>query len=488
METARMTAQVPENKTKGIALYISALLGALIFLGILGQQSFRVEALQVRLNIDPALSGYTVVDIPPLAAVMAKTHSTPLRITVRLERIDLQSAQKMLNGSKDPAGLMNRVTGELKTAAALFTLKALLISAAGGAFGVFLWRRRPGPVHVYGALAASTSVGLLFLLTFATYDVNKFKNPEFDGTLRVAPWVISVAGQTLDKIDTLNNKMGMIADNVHQLFNQIDELQVYGESREGQVKVLHVSDIHNNPAALGYVQRIADLFKVDMIIDTGDITDYGTPLESMVLERLSGLKVPYLFVPGNHDSPETVKKMRSIRGVTVLDGKTVTVNGLRIMGIPDPSSASSDIEPPSLDMIPVYAQESEKALQAQPVQPDILALHNHRIAQRLAGKAPVIIYGHDHKLAVEEKEGSTMIDAGSSGAAGLRRLQGDRTPYSVVIQYYAPVGGKMKLQAADTITVKNLSSGFHVERHIFNGDKAVLANRSSAGPDAGRIR
>ncbi|MFZ5652064.1 MAG: metallophosphoesterase family protein [Bacillota bacterium] len=479
MEIAR-AAEVPAKKTRGLALYISAILGALIFLSILGQQSFRVEALKVQLNIEPALHGHTVVDIPPLAAVMAGTHSTPLKITVRLERIDLQSAQKMLKGGKDPAGVVNSLTGGLKTAAVLFMLKVMALSAAGGAFGVFVWKRGPGPDHLYGAAAAVMSVGLLFLITLATYDVNKFKNPEFDGALKVAPWVVSMAGQSLDKIDTLNNKMGMIADNVHQLFNQIDELQAYEDSREGTVRVLHVSDIHNNPAALGYMQRVAELFRVDMVIDTGDITDYGTPLESMMLEKLSAIKIPYLFVPGNHDSPETVKKMRSIRNVTVLDGKTVTVKGLRITGIPDPSSSSGDIQPPPLEMIPVHAGEAEKMLQAQPEQPDILALHNHRIARRLAGKAPVIIYGHDHKLSVEEKEGSIMIDAGSSGAAGLRRLQGDRTPYSVVIQYYSPAGGKMKLLAADTITIKNLSSGFHLERHIFNKEAPAAGNHPSS--------
>lgn len=473
VEIAR-TAEVPAKKTRVIALYVSAILGALIFLSILGQQSFRVDALKVRLDIEPALSGYTVLDIPPLAAVLAKTHSAPLKITVRLERIDLQSAQKMLKDGRDPAGIVNSLAGEIKAAAIIFTIKVMALSAAGGAFGVFLWRRGPGPDHLYGAAAAAMSVGLLLLVTLSTYDVNKFKNPEFDGALKAAPWIIPMAGQSLSKIDTLNNKMGMIADNVHQLFSQIDELQAYNNSREGTVRVLHVSDIHNNPAALGYIQRIAELFRVDMVIDTGDITDYGTSLESMMLEKLSSIKIPYLFVPGNHDSPETAKKMRSLRNITVLDGKTVTVKGLRITGIPDPSSYSSDIQPPPLEMIPIHAEEIEKILQAQPEQPDILALHNNRIARRLAGKAPVIVYGHDHKLSVEEKEGSVMINAGSSGAAGLRRLQGDRTPYSVVIQYYAPFDGKMKLLAADTITIKNLSSGFHVERHIFGKEAPAV--------------
>jgi len=458
-------------KVRALAFYISAIMGALIFISILGQQSFQVEALRVRISIQPAVSGYTTVDIPPLATIMAKTHAAPLSIFVRLDRIDLQSVQKMMDNKQDHAGLMQKITGSFRTVAILFGLKILFLSAAGGAFGVFLWQRNPGLRHLQGALAASLTVGLFFLGTYATYDINKFKNPEFDG-LKVAPWVISMAGQSLGKIDTLNNKMETIAENVSQLFNQIDELQTYDQSKEGLVKVLHVSDIHNNPAALTYIQRIAGVFKVDLIIDTGDITDYGTPLEGLLLERLAGLKVPYLYIPGNHDSPETANKMKSIPGVTVLNGSTVTVKNLRIAGFPDSSSSTSDIEPPPLNMIPQLAGEIKKALLAQPERPDILALHNHRIAQLLIGKAPVILYGHDHRLAVEEINGSIMIDAGSSGAAGLRRLQGDRTPYTVVLQYYAPEGRQMKLLAADTITVKNLDSGFHVERHIFKAARS----------------
>lgn len=468
METARAKAASPLIRFQGLTLFLSAFIGALFFISVFGHQYFRVEALYVRLAVEPSLSGYTVIEIPPLATIRANTHHAPLSLNIRLESIDPNSVQKMLEKNQSWAGLMHTVTSGLRKAALLLTLKILVLAAAGGSFGVFLLRRKPGRCHLMGALAGTLTVGILLAGSYTTYNAGKFKNPEFDGALKVAPWAISLAGEAIDKIETLSSKMEMVAGNVHQLFSQIDKLQPFGEDRKGLVKVLHVSDIHNNPAALVYIQRIAGLFGVDMIIDTGDITDYGTPLESLLLERLSGIKAPYLFVPGNHDSPETVKKMSSIPGVTVLDGSTAVVKQLRIMGVADPSSKTSDIEPPPLSLIPQYAGQIEKLLLEQPEKPDILALHNHRAARLLAGKAPVILFGHDHRLAVDEDGGSILIDAGSTGAAGLRRLQGDKTPYSVVIQYYAPAGEKMKLLAADSITVKNLDSGFHVERHVFN--------------------
>jgi predicted phosphodiesterase len=462
----RVKSALWSSKAGNAAGYLLALVFALVFVGILGQQSFKIEALEVRLSVHPSTRGQTVVEIPPLASITAKTHSTPLSLDISLQSIDLQLVQYMLDKKEINAGVVDSVAGDLRRAAVYLAVKIILLSAAGGAFGIFLLQRRPGLRHLQGAAAAALVVGVLLLGTYTTYDINRFKNPEYTGALKTAPWIIGLAGEALDKMDTLNNKMELVAANVHQLFNQIDNMQVY-ESREGLVKVLHVSDIHNNPAAMTYIQSIADSFQVDAIIDTGDITDYGTPLESLLLERLSGLKRPYLYVPGNHDSPETVKKMKSIRGVTVLDRSTARIKNLLVAGFADPSSKTQDITPPPLDMIPGHAGEIEEFLLEQPQQPDILALHNNRIAALLPGKAPVIIYGHDHRLAIKKEADSVLIDAGSAGAAGLRVLQGEKTPYSLDIQYYAPVAGKMKLEAVDTITIENLDSGFHLERHVF---------------------
>lgn len=456
------------TKARAVAGYISALVFAFIFVSLMGQQSFRIEALEVRLSIHPAAPGHTVVEIPPLATIMANTHSAPLSINISLQSIDLQSVQQMLENKEINSGMYDSVAKDLRAAAVILALRILLLSAAGGAFGVFLLQRRPGLKHLWGAMAAMLTMGVMLLGTYATYDMNRFKNPEYTGALKTAPWIIGLAGESLNKIDTLSSNMEVLATNIHQLFNQIDSFRADVEAREGLVKVLHVSDIHNNPASMTYIQRIADSFKVDVIIDTGDITDYGTPLESLLLEKLSGLKIPYLYIAGNHDSPETIKKMKSIPGVTVLDGTTVTVKNLRFTGFADPSSVNQDINPPALEMIPGYAGEISENIAGQPDQPDILAVHNQRIAGLLAGKAPVILYGHDHRLAVKEDRGSVMIDAGSTGAAGMRMLQGDRTPYSLDIQYYTPVEGKMILEAVDTITVENLDRGFHLERHIFN--------------------
>lgn len=466
MKLARLKDTLWYGRAGDAAGFALALIFAFVFVGIMGQQSFKIEALEVRLSVHPSAIGQTVVEIPPLATITAKTHSTPVRLDISLQSIDLEMVQQMLDRKQINTGMVNSLSGDLKRAVIRLAVKIILLSAAGGAFGIFLLQRKPGLKHLQGAVAGALVVGVLLLGTYTGYDINRFKNPEYTGALKTAPWIIGLAGEALDKIDTLSNKMELVAANVHQLFDQIDNMQVY-EKQTGLVKVLHVSDIHNNPAAMTYIQSIADSFNVDAIIDTGDITDYGTPLESLLLEKLSGLGRPYIYIPGNHDSPETIKKMKSIKGVTVLDKSSVRIKNLLVTGFADPASRTQDITPPSLDTIPMYAGEIKDFLSRQAEQPDIVALHNHRIAALLPGTAPVILFGHDHRLAVKEESGSVLIDAGSTGAAGMRMLQGDKTPYTLDIQYYNPVAGKMKLEAVDTITIENLDSGFHLERHVF---------------------
>ena len=43
------------------------------------------------------------------------------------------------------------------------------------------------------------------------------------------------------------------------------------------------------------MEQIIFNFNVDVVIDTGDITDYGTSLENMVIEKISHLPVDYVF-------------------------------------------------------------------------------------------------------------------------------------------------------------------------------------------------
>src|SRR5690606_19764714 len=102
------------------------------------------------------------------------------------------------------------------------------------------------------------------------------------------------------------------------------------------IKALHISDLHLNPAAWSVVQTVVAQFDIDLVIDTGDIVDWGSQPEASYVNLIAGLGVPYVFIRGNHDSPTTAAAVARNRNAIVLDNSVRTVEGLTIAGIGDP--------------------------------------------------------------------------------------------------------------------------------------------------------
>jgi len=454
------------RKTKKYIGLVLALAGALLLISLFGHMRFNIEALQFRVAVQINEKGYTEVEVPPLGTIRAHTHKTPLLISLRLENIDLQLIQRLLAGAPEQKEVISQGKKVLKQVLIVFTIKLLMLALLGGALGVFLSRRGSLKKYVYGSLLGVLLTGMLLAATYYTYDVRAFRNPQYSGVLRVAPWMVSLAQETMGKIETLGEKLELVAANLNRLYERLDELQPLGETTT-EFKILHISDLHNNPAGMDFAFRVAELFKVDMIIDTGDISDFGTPLETLLLDQLKQLQVPYLFIAGNHDSPAIIDKMNTIPGVTVVNG-LVEKNGLFFYGVPDPSSAGNSVIPPDLSTIPRIAEQVKEKLSRLP-RVDMLLLHNDKMARALTWRAPVILFGHNHQMKVTKKEGSIMVNAGTSGAAGLRGLQANKVPYTVVLLHLRPdKEGKQRLTAADLISVSNLEQGFILERKRFD--------------------
>ena len=85
-----------------------------------------------------------------------------------------------------------------------------------------------------------------------------------------------------------------------------------------------------------FAQQVAQGFNVNFVVDTGDMTTFGTPAENLVTRFVPQFGIPYVFVRGNHDSPSLAEAMARQPNVTVLDGTTTRVDGLTIYGYGDP--------------------------------------------------------------------------------------------------------------------------------------------------------
>jgi len=450
-------------------MIVAALLTALLFISLLGRMSFMVEGMEFEVALKLFNKGETQINIPPVGSLSAHTHLTPVKIMIGLENIDIDVLQQLLKEAPSSTALAAQIKKSLQKAAAVYLLRLVLLGVLGGLTGAALVcgnKKRPA---VQGAAAGLCISILLLGFTYGTYRVDKLQSPEYHGALKAAPWVIGLAENAFQKFNVLGEQMQVIAVNLNNIFESIDEIEPLSEEK-GDLLVLHVSDIHNNPAAHKFLLQIVKTFPVDLVIDTGDITDYGTPVEGQLLKGLTDLEVPYLFVPGNHDSPDVIKELSRYPQVQVLTGGTVDVQGLRILALADPSSGSRQIGTASPEVMEKSRERMLRLWEESAKTPHVAAVHDFTIADPLVGKVPLILYGHSHQFSIKEESGTVLVCAGTSGAAGIRGLQAVKEiPYSVVLLHFKRnEQNELYLTATDTIKLYNLEKGFTLERKLFN--------------------
>jgi len=455
------------------ALFL-AIAGALTVVSLFGQLDFHIEAFEARLGISFFDHGYTKLVLPPVGEIRARTHKTPLQVSITLNNIDLDLLKTMLKESPDQAVLLARVREEMSKTLLTFIGRLIFLSALGGALGIVFLHKKGVLPYLKGAFTGVFLVSSLLAGTYFTFDQDKFVNPEYRGILKAAPWMMGFVQEGLVKVNTLSQQMKVMADNLYTLFEKIDSLQGLG-TINGEIKVLHISDLHNNPAGLRLVEEVTRTFGVDMVVDTGDITDFGSPLENHLLERLAKLKVPYVVTLGNHDSAQTMNKLSTFPNVIMVNNREVTVKGLRIAGIFDPAALTVDVVPPPTETMEKYVERLVTLLSGLDHTPDMLLVHSPRMAVKFAGKVPLVLFGHDHHYSSRQRKGTILNDAGTTGAAGLQGLQSSKEiPYSLYLLHFNRRPGQgYQLIAADLLRVSNLESGFTLERKVFTQEATL---------------
>ena len=440
----------------------AALLASAVFATLFGQSSHDINGFRLGLSVSPAYRGGTELAIPPFGEISARTHNTPLKLKVAFERIYPNQLSKVANDVDNGGELVEKLEADGKDAFKRFVLRFIALAALGGALGAALTpRRRPLKVAA-GALTGALFAGSLLLATYRTFDVHAFKQPRYSGALTAAPWAIDAIAKQLGDIAAFRQEIRSIAKNINLFYSKVDAWQPL---RDDTIKVLHVSDFHNNPAAVDLTRRVAIDFKADFIIDTGDITDWGTPIETKLIEGIATLPVPYYFVPGNHDSPETIEYLKSMKNVTVLQGMPVEIEGINVLGVPDPASFVYEVRISGEDSMTAMERQIHETIETMTVEPQILAVHNAAVAGEFFGEIPVILSGHLHKAQLKEKDGFVFNNAGTTGAAGIRTFQNRKdVPYTLNLLHFER--STKRLVAVDSLTVMGAAREFRLERSL----------------------
>ncbi len=474
----RKRRRVYQDRRRALPV-LFAVLGAILVVNLLASLAYDISALEVILSAKFGAPGFTQVSIPPIGSIIASTHPTPIQLIISLQNVDLDILRSITAAGDQGLGelLVEDIRIEATRVLRVFALKFMALAGLGGIFGVFLLGYRSVIPLARGLMIGLLLSGIMVGLTYTTYDANPFEHPEYRGIVEAAPWMVSLIQESVIKVEELGEQIQLLASNLYTAFQRIEDLKAIG-IHDASLTVLHVSDIHNNPIAYDFARQIVSSFPVDFIIDTGDLTDWGTPLEAEIVSRIQQLDVTYVFTSGNHEAPDVLERLRRTENVVMIDNGEQQVHGLRIAGIGDAAAKSISPQPVAIDYLADTARWINTTYGKMERPPHVFGVHNHRIATAIEpGVFPLVLYGHNHKQLIAQHGQTVFINAGTTGAAGIRGLQSkEPIPFSLALLYfrYDEEQKDYKVIAVDGISVQGLEASISLERIFISPAQSLI--------------
>lgn len=459
--TARVSADTRGRLLRAVrlaAIAVLGVLGGLVALALAPPAHRPVGPGELSVRALPARHGASALALPPFGEVTAATHVAPLRLELRVERLDIDELERAL-GTDDPEAVLRAdAQRALAPLLRMLVLRSVVAAVVGGLIAVALLPRRAPHRFLIGGGSAAAMVLLLLGWSWASYDTRAFDDATFVGPVQRAPALLDAAQRHVAGLSDVRDRVQVLARQISALYAAVEADPV-----EGTTTVLHVSDIHSNPLGVEIVDQLSTAFDVDAVLDTGDLTSFGNPIEARIADLIDDLDVPYLFVPGNHDSPATRMLIAATPGVTLLDGQIVTVGQVRILGMADPTfTATNEIDTNEANARRL-AHAGLVAARVRRLQPDVLAVHDERQGSSSYGLVPVMVSGHAHRRRDRTIDGTRSLVVGSTGATGLGAFTVD-TDLAYEAELLRFTGEQ--LVAIDYVKLDGVSGEFAVQRRL----------------------
>ncbi len=414
---------------RGIALRTVLLLGVL-FAGsrLVAPVVLAIPSGELQIRVVPRLpGGRLIVPLGPLGKISWRVDRAPLDIEANL----LIDAKATALPDADDIDLGRLRSEFLRTK----LLWVLLFGMAAGLLAVQGTGVRRAVAAAGGAAAALGVVTFLAALTVLTFDENRLADPRYQGPVRDVPRIVQLIKEIRRDFPGAKRNIAEAVEGLARLRREL----LAGEPRsdEPTIRLLLVSDLHNNPVGLLIAERLVKEFAVAGVLDAGDFSERGTAIEGELFARFGSLGVPYVIAPGNHEDDAALQRVSQIPNVTVLgEQKTATVEGLTIAGAEDPNARVIDADPRN-DRADRLVPELCESLRSRAAGASIVLVHDPRIGECAAADAEaavrslVFAWGHLHKPVFQERGSVVSVSPGTSGAAGIKTSK-DR-PYGFAL-------------------------------------------------------
>ncbi|MCQ9181948.1 metallophosphoesterase [Streptomyces sp. IBSBF 2953] len=477
----------PNPWIRALGLTAVVLLGAWLGLLVVGDVRVPVGPMDTTMTLRPSVTGGTKINVSPLGALTLDSHNAPVRLDVNVDQLDPVRSQALVDHPERLSGLQDEVARDVEHGTLDLAVRSCVAVVTGAtALGLAVYRR-PRRALAAGGLAL-TLLAASGATAFATWNPNSVLEPRFSGLLSSAPSLVGNARSIVTEFDVYQRELARLVTNVTKLYDVTSTLPAY-QPDPTTVRVLHVSDIHLNPASWKIIASLVEQYKVDVIVDSGDTMDHGTAAENGFLDPIASLGAPYVWVRGNHDSRVTQRYLEGMKNVHVLDdGRAVTVAGVRFAGIGDPQFTPDRSGVPGAEQSEESAgarlAEALRKQKAAGAPVDVAVAHEPSAARGTDGEVPLVLAGHLHHEGMEVMKGGTRLRIeGSTGGSGLRAVEGKYPdPIQASILYLDR--DTRRLQAWDEIRLGGLGlTTAEVSRHLPKENQPGAAPSPSPSPE-----
>jgi len=454
------------------------LLGAWVALLAFGADSVSMGPFDVRLQAGFG-RGETSVDLPPLGGIRADTHTAPLRLRATVDNVRLRELGDIIDAG-EVGDVITAVERDAIDHLGPFALRTAAVTTGGAllaAAAIFRRDRRRVAASVVAVAVLSAATGLA---AWRTFRPAAFEEPTFSGALTLAPQLIGPVEEATTRIEGFRRELSHIVAGAIRVYANIEP----GVSEGGGVRVLHISDVHLNPLGLDFALELARGFDVDFVIDTGDLSSFGTSGEHLALSTIERFDRPYVFVRGNHDSIEVQDAVGELGNVTVLDGEVTEVSGITIYGLGHPVFTADQAAPVEQERYEREARQAGTRIDSDLARlgdVDLVAVHDDRMAEAVAGRVPLVISGHHHRASMRTIDGTIFLRVGTTGGGGLDVFTrpGGVPLEAQILSFTTDVPAR--LVAVDRVSQSPESGRLVVERELIDTDRASPSPAVSPG-------
>jgi hypothetical protein len=255
---------------------------SLLALALFGRVPADVGPFDTTVSARPALSGQTIVHLAPLGDMRVDTHRWPLLFELRVDQLTFEEAELIAENPDRIEHLGDDVADELASAFRHLALRSAIVALLGGTLGAFIAR------HDWRSAAVGTATSVVLVVAFvggtvATFNVQAVSEPRYSGLLTMTDRAVGDVESIIERYDEYRVQLADLVGNVATLYLTAEGLPV-DDPRDGTLRVLHVTDLHLSFHAIDVMEGLVQQFDVDVITDTGDTTDWGTPLEDGFVE------------------------------------------------------------------------------------------------------------------------------------------------------------------------------------------------------------